>query len=544
MVEIENMVESMSLDELCGQVLCYDLSGERWTENEIRNIFSETMPGGIFVFNATKDKIEKLTTIANEYAKVPVIISSDAENGPGGPLKNEVTLPEPMNWGACDDENLIERGGIATAEICRECGIHWSFAPVVDINYNKNAPGTNVRAISDSPHQVAKIAKAYAGGLQKNGLMAAGCKHFPGEGLDDRNCHFCTTVNHLSIDDWKNTYGYVYKEMIAMGINTVMVGHTALPAYQRGKDNEYDEILGYRPATISRALMTDLLKGELGFEGCVVSDAMSMVGACAMIDPDELAVEFLKCGGDMVLFALPRDFHYIKRAVLDGILPLERLKDAVRRILMLKERVRLFDNQERILKCVQKQDEIEDVAREVAEKSITLVRNAKNIFPLNLQKGDRILICNLQGDEKEAARPGSYVLDVLEQELRNRGFDVCALTNAGHRVVEKELEKGCSCVLINCKLSTRDYKGGSLRADWVHYGTFWRGRVFKHSKVVFTSFGDPYKLYEFPYMPTYVNAYGTTPEIQKAFVKLLLGEIDFQGKSPVGMDGFFEREVE
>ena len=164
MKEIEKLIESMSLEELCGQVLCYDLSGERWTEDQIQEIFSETMPGGIFVYNATKESIKKFTDIANKYTKVPLIVSSDAENGPGGPVKDAINLPEPMNWGACDDEELIERGGVATAEICREKGIHWSFAPIVDINYNPDAPGTNVRAISDSPCQVARIAKAYARG--------------------------------------------------------------------------------------------------------------------------------------------------------------------------------------------------------------------------------------------------------------------------------------------------------------------------------------------------------------------------------------------
>lgn len=543
MKDINKIIESMSLDELCGQVLCYDLSGERWTEDQIREIFAETMPGGIFVYNATSEKIKNFSNIANKCARVPVIVSSDAENGPGGPVKDDVTLPNPMTWGACDDEELIEKGGVATAEICRENGIHWSFAPIVDININPNAPATNVRAISDSPYQVAKMAKAYVRGLQKNGLMAAGSKHFPGDGVDDRNCHFCTTINNLPMDEWMQTCGYVYREMFAAGVNTVMVGHTALPAYQEGKPDEYDEILGYRPATISRALMMDLLKGELGFEGCIVSDAMSMVGACAMIDPDELAVEFLRCGGDMVLFALPNDFYQIKKAVEEGRLPMDRLKDAVRRILILKQKVRLFEDQQQVLQSIEKQYDISRIAMEIAQKGITLVRDAKAVFPLNLQKGDRILICNLQGDEKQAVYPGAYLLNEVAQALRERGFEVCELTNTGHRAVEQELQKGCACVLINCKLSSRDYLGGSLRADWSHIGAFWRGRILKHPKVIFTSFGDPYKLYEYPYMYTYVNAYSSVPATQQAFVRILLGEIPFQGKNPVSLEGFFDRQV-
>ena len=119
-----------------------------------------------------------------------------------------------MAWGACDDEELIEKAGIATAQICRKNGIQLTYSPLVDINYNKNNPVVNTRAVSDSPEQVVKIAGAYLRGLQKDNCMAATCKHFPGDGMDDRNQHFCTTINPMSKDEWMKTYGYVYKEMI------------------------------------------------------------------------------------------------------------------------------------------------------------------------------------------------------------------------------------------------------------------------------------------------------------------------------------------
>ncbi len=538
MDRLDSIIEGLSLDDLCGQVLCYNRSVLcDCSEEEMMRIVSETKPGGVFVYNTSKEKVKKYSSDINTYTKIPVIIATDAEHGPGGPLCDVGVLPQPMAWGACDDEDLIERAGRVTAELCRKNGIQWSFAPLVDINYNPNNPGGNIRTISDSPQQVAKIAGAYMRGMQNGGYMAASCKHFPGDGTDDRNQHFCTIVNSKSKEEWMETYGYVYKEMMQQGLMSVMVAHIAAPAFQ---EDEYDQVLGYKPATLSRNLITDLLKKELGFEGCVVSDAMCMVGACSMVDPDLLAVEFLRAGGDMVLFALPGDFYNIKNAVKSGYLPIERLKDAVKRILKMKDSVHLLENQEEFEREITISESVEGVAREIAEKSINVVRNAEKVFPLKLNKGAKILMCNLQADKETV---NSYQLTTIRDELTQRGYFVQMLQNPGHSVVESELAKNYDAVLINCRMSCRDYCGGSLRTNWEHIALFWRGRILKHPKVIFTSFGDPYKLYEYPFMKTYINTFSNTPATQKAFVKALLGEIPALGKSPVALKGFFERTV-
>jgi len=334
------------------------------------------------------------------------------------------------------------------------------------------------------------------------------------------------------------TYGFVYREMINQGLLSVMVAHIALPAFQ---ENEYDEVLGYKPATLSRVLITDLLKGELGFEGCVVSDAMCMVGACSMVDPDMLAVEFLRAGGDMVLFALPTDFYSIKKAVETGYLPIERLKDAVKRILKLKEGVHLFGNQEEFEGSIELSEPVKKVACEIAEKSINVIRNADGIFPLNLKPNAKILMCNLQAEEETV---NSYLLTTLRDELIARGFFVEMLQNPGHRLIESELAKEYDAILINCRMSCKDYCGGSLRVDWKQIALFWRGQILKHPRVIFTSFGDPYKLYEYPFVRTYINTFSNTPATQRAFVRTLVGEIPAVGKSPMELKGFFERTVE
>lgn len=404
-------------------------------------------------------------------------------------------------------------------------------------NYNKDNPVANTRAVSDSPEQVVKIAGAYLRGIQKEGLMAGGCKHFPGDRVDDRNQHFCTSVNSLSKEEWWKTYGYVYKKILAEKPVSVMVGHISAPALQPTED--FDEVTGYKPATLSRELMTGLLRGELGFDGCIVSDALSMVGVATAVPEERLPVEFINAGGDMALFAEPEYFDYIKNAVTEGIIPMPRLKDAVSRILAMKDAVGLLSKEQ---PEIGGSTELEQTAMQIAEKSIKIVRDAEKILPLNIKPGENVLICNLMYNDGESDELPSFA--TVERELNRRGILTTVLQNPKHRDIERVLdEKKPACVLVNSRYSMRDCSGSSLRIGWSSIKTFWRGLVFRHPRVIFTSFADPYKLYELPFLKTYINTFSPTVESQKAFVRVILGEIEAKGKNPVALDGFFDREV-
>ncbi|MBQ7400388.1 MAG: glycoside hydrolase family 3 protein [Clostridia bacterium] len=537
---INRLIENMSIDELLGQLLCYSYS-EKWTDEEFSDIVKRTKPGGIFIKGAAPDTIKKIVDIANKEMRIPIIVSADVENGPGCAISGEAMLPFPMAWGACDDEELIEKAGEATAAIARKCGIHWTFAPDVDLSINPNNPENNIRAVSDSPKQVVKIAGAYLRGLQKNNVMMACCKHFPGNGADDRNSHFCTVVNPLSKEEWMKTYGYVYKELIAEGVSSIMPAHTAFPAYD---DEKIDEIIGYKSATFSKKILTGLLKQELGFDGCIVSDALSMIGACAMFPEAKLVPEFIKAGGDMALFTQPSDFDRLKEAYEAGELSIERIKDAVFRILTLKERARIFDDNKLREEDIEIKYDINAIADEIGDKSIKFVRNAKGILPVKLEKGDKVLVVNIQKLENERTKlPMIRYLDEFENQLRERGLEVEVLTNPGHIEVKEKMQ-GAKTVFVNCKVGVHDYLGGSLRVAWANIMTFWRGFLLEHPCVVFTSFGDPYKLYEFPYLYTYVNAFSSSEASQRGAVRVLLGEKPMVAKNPVNFKGFFEREVD
>lgn len=534
-VDINAIVDSLSLDELIGQMLCFDLGKKN--DEEVLEIVKETKAGAFFVTNSGKEKIARVTKIMNDNTRVPGMIAADIECGPGHILDGEVKIATPMAWGAADDAELVRKAHVATAERCRELGVHWSYAPIADINYNPDNPVTNVRAVSDNPERVARICAAAIDGLQENGLIMAGCKHFPGDGVDDRNQHLCTTVNSLDADEWMNTFGYVYKELFKHDVASVMIGHIALPAYDV-KENDW---AGYRPGTLSYNIITKLLKEKLGYKGCAVSDALCMVGACSIVPQDRLAVEFVKAGGDMLLFPTVDYFHQLKAAVENGEISIDRIKDAVTRVLRLKERARLFEDQSEVLASLKHEYDIEKLAQEIADKSLTLVRNYGGAIPLKLKKGAKILVLNIKRSAEPEDRFYCSDLDTIVEELTARGYEVECHSNSRRSEFVDHLDE-FDAVLINCKLSCQDYDGGSLRIGFQHISPFWRGAVLQHPKVIFTSFGDPYKIHDFPYLKTYINAYSSSPATQRAFIKAIFGEIPFAGKSPVSFKPYFEEE--
>ena len=530
-MKIEKIIAELELTDLAGQVLCYDIY-DKDNPDDVEKVISQIRPGALYLDNMSREKIKMYTDMANKYTKIPVAIVTDVEFGPGENMSGLPVLPNVMAWSACDDEELVERAAEIMAKICRLHGIAWTLSPVVDINMNFNNPLVNVRSASDSPEQVKKIMSAFMRGISKNGYMVSTLKHFPGDGVDDRNQHFCTTVNSLPMPEWRKTFGEVYKYMISQGADAVMCAHIGLPAYA----GEGDES-GAVSAVLSKPLMTDLLKGELGFNGCIISDAMSMVGSAARVDLDKLAVTFLNCGGDMVLFNEPEDHGLIVRAAENGSLPLERLKDAVSRVLRIKKKARLFENESDVLSEITESKaelikQLEEIGDKIAERSIKFVRNTEGLLPLNIKPGSKFLCVEIGDSETDAT--------AIYDELKSRGYEVKVCRNIGHNELAI-IMNDYDCVLINCFFIGKH--GGTMRSGWGQIAPFWRGYLLKHPCVVFTSFGDPYKLYDYPFLKTYVNTFSYTQSSMRAFVRVLLGEAKMTAKNPVSLKGYFERET-
>ncbi len=528
---VKDFVASLSDEELVGEVLSWQFSGNT-TEEELLEAVRKNKISSFFANSLSLEKIKFLQNAIKENTKSPCFVTADIERGPIYYDELDAYSTNMMNLGATDDEQLSFDVGRYTARLSRAIGLHLSLSPTIDINYNKDNPVVNTRAASDDPDRVLRTAGAYGRGMRSEGNLAIAIKHFPGDGIDDRNQHFCTTVNSLSKEEWYATYGKVYKELISDGAEAIMVAHIALPWYDPTEDE-----CGHMPATLSKSLMTGLLKDELGFDGCIISDAMCMIGTAARMPVEKLAVEFLRAGGDFVLFPEKNDFDRILNALRSGYLERERLVDAAERVVTLKKKLGLFDGKEYKL-ADDDIDTAKSLLDELSKKSVTLLRDVDNVLPLKLERGAKVLIATLYPCEKDSDKDP---FPAFSNELERRGFNVLRMTNPTHYRINEIIDT-VDAVFVCSAIDTMNGSGSSLRLGWNNLMIFWRGYLFKNKNVIFVSFGDPYKLQELPFLKTYINAYSKTERMANAVIDACLGEAEFLGKSPIELKGIFERK--
>lgn len=467
---------------------------------------------------------QKLLSEVQKNAPIPLLVVANMEHGASEWPEYGTDFPMLMAAGAADDEQLVAQLGQATAVEARQLGINWVLTPDIDLNYNFNNPVTNVRAFGDKPDLVARLAVALIHGLQQHGV-AATAKHFPGDGLDDRDQHQVTTINHLPFEEWQATYGQVWRRVIEAGVMTIMPGHISLPDYQGYRDDPD----AAPPATLSEALLIKLLRHELGYTGLIVSDSTSMVGLTSRAAPAERIVGALEAGIDLYLGANPEhDLDYVLQAVRAGRLSEENIYQSARRVLTLKAQLDLVESPFGPAASDQQHAAFAQAAQALADKSITVLRGAKQ-HPVQLAPGAKVLTVTIA---KLNPMFGQKDLEVFDEELRQRGFAVEHMLNPKTAELQ-EAAKGCAAVFVNVYVAPMTTMG-TARVTLDHFTTWgWRSLFTEHPQVFYTSFGSPYLLYELPHIPNLLAAYSGGDVSQRAAVKVWLGELPAQGVLPV-----------
>lgn len=471
------------------------------------------------------DQARKTLAQYIDNAKIPILITSDFENGCGSMLKGLTPFPYMMGLGATNSEEIAYNYGKATALEARSVGANWTFSPVADLNINKRNPLVNVRGIGDNPDHAIRLLKQVVRGMQENGLAAC-AKHFPGDGLDYRDQHIVTTNNDLSFEDWKKLSGRVFQELIDDGVYSIMAGHITLPDYQKEIFRNGMKL----PATLSHELITNLLKKEMGYKGVVVTDALGMGGFMGWYKSQrEAEIESFKAGCDMMLWP---NQHYVDdmvEAVENGYIPMERLDDAVTRILEMKEKLGLFEKDNHAIK-LSKEDQkfIKKTQQETAEHSVTLIRDEGNFFPLSPKKHKKIAVIPVTHHE-----PAFEEAEMLCEELRSKGFQVdyykeMLTMNESEKMVEEH-------DLVIYALFSRPFRPmGFLDFLYPEANKVASCCKWGVEKTMVVSFGSPYFGNQyFERAVTYVNAYSMLSPSVKAFVRAAMGEIEFSKFSPV-----------
>lgn len=522
---VDTTLDTLTIPECLGQLLCP--SSPRSTTSEWLDLMQKVPFGVISLRGATTAATRERMLHLQDAAAVPILAGGDMEQG-ANILTDSVEFPRPMAMGAANDAALVRKIGQATAAEARYAGMHWTFSPVIDLNYNFLNPITNVRALSDEPERVIRLATAMIQGLQGDGLLAATAKHFPGDGMDDRDQHLATTINNLPFADWQATYGKVWRAAIDAGVFCVMPGHISLPAYQGFADRPVDA----PPATLDAKLLIDLLRKELGFDGLIISDATGMIGLTTRVPTAQRVVECIKAGCDVYLFPeTVEDYERLLGAVKDGRLAEERVRAAARRVLELKARLNLHIDPFGPKPTEVDLNSYQATAQAVADKSITALRGADRLS-VALQPGGRVLTVTIGANSQFNRFMPPRELAVVDEELRLRGFQVEHLFNPGD---EELLAKAGEADVVFMNLLMLPYMVmGSIHNLVGHLGHWrWRSLFIDHPQVYYTSFGNPYVLHEMPHLPNLLAAYSDSPASQRAAVKVWLGELAAQGDCPV-----------
>ncbi|MFA6508285.1 MAG: glycoside hydrolase family 3 N-terminal domain-containing protein [Treponemataceae bacterium] len=488
--------------------------------------------GGAFIrCRAAAAELRARTAAVHALPGIPILTAADLEFTAHGRITDGTDHPCQMAVGAAGERELARRMGTIAGTEGLAAGIDWTFAPVADLALNHRSPSVNLRSFGADAARAAELVAAYVEGVQETG-MAATLKHWPGDGLDERDQHFTTARNPLTVSEWRSSFGAVFAAGIRAGAKAVMSAHISFPAY--ALENGKTGTDAHLPASLSALLNIDLLRGELGFGGLIVTDALVMGGASSRLAWADLAPAAVGAGCDMVLFPPPDEesVAYFKRAIERGTLSRKRVEEAAARVLAFKASLGLHHGDaEKAMKSQavarsSKAAERNAWARECAERSITLVKDTQRLLPLSAERTPRVLLFVSRPTEFIAAqRP--FILDSI---LEEKGFETTVYREG--TVVDRDLFD----LLIYVVEEQPVFVAESLLIKWRRFGANHQAtmrRYWRDFPTLFISLGSPFHAFELPACRTIINAYSSAEPSQRAVADALVGALPFRGVSPV-----------
>ena len=537
--KIKNIYASMDLDDKIGQL--FFVVGYRQDEEFLKDVASRLRVGGLMCRSMSAEQVTGTVSILQKNAKIPLLIAANLEAGANGIVTQGTKVASQMAAAATGDKkNAYELGRICVEEGAA-VGANYAFAPVCDIDLNFRNPITNTRTYGADPAIVADFASEYAAACRERGICYS-IKHFPGDGVDERDQHLVTSVNSLTVEEWDKTYGAIYKRLIDEGAPTVMVGHIAMPAYEKAicpgiKD---EEIL---PASLSKNLLKGLLREKLGFNGLIITDATTMAGFNVAMSRDEAVPGAIAAGCDMFLFTknMQEDFKFMRAGIERGAITSERLEEAVMRVLALKESMGLFDkdNVPDLKTALDKigTEENKRIARKIADESMTLVKCEKGVLPIDKNKVKKITVYGIEGGANALGYTRENgLLPKFCDLLRKEGFEVSVFETAGvYEGLQSSFEsvkESADMMIYLCNLATKSNQT-TVRIEWMNPMGINVPIYVKSIPTVFISLENPYHLLDVPRVRTYINTYGVNDFTLELLVEKLTGKSSFKGKSPV-----------
>ena len=428
---VEKTITSMTDEEKIGQLfinLFFDLKPEA-----CKDILDKYHVGGARYINAPAEQVLGFTTALQQNSKIPLLIAANCEAGGNGACKDGTYVATAAQVEATRSEEVAYNQGLISGRDSEAIGVNWIFGPISDILMNWRNTVVNTRSLGPDPNRVAQLASAAIKGMRQSNIASC-TKHFPGDGVEERDQHLVTNVNDLSPEDWDRTFGKVYKKLIDQGLMSIMTGHIMLPGVQRklvpGIRDE--DIL---PATIAPELLQGLLRKQLGFNGVVVTDASHMVGLSVAMNRKDCLPRIIAAGCDMILFFNDHeeDFQFVMDGYRSGFITEQRLNEALQRILGLKAALGLHKiNHEKDRKLSPDKGRLSVVgcaehvkmADDAADRAITLVKDTRQQLPIRPETHKRIKLHYLYGEVGNLIGSNSDSLQIIVEELEAAGFEV------------------------------------------------------------------------------------------------------------------------
>lgn len=485
-----------------------------------------------------ENKLEHIKKSCVEYqrnSELPLLFQEDYESGINIP--GMTSFPNEMSLGAANSPELAYAYGAAVSKECQSVGVKWVLHPVADLNMNPLNPIMNVRSIGDDPDRAIRLLSQQIRGLQDNGV-AATIKHFPGDGVDSRDQHLLTSCNSLPLAVWKQKHGKVFQALIDSGVACIMPGHITLPSYQTEKINGF-----YPPATLSKELLTGLLKGEMGFKGVVVSDALTMGGFGGYF-PTRLEgeIQSFAAGVDILLWPSYEFMDTLEARINRGEISMARLDDAVQRVWALKERFGILDRHRPLLATLTAADkkQAEEAATAICDAAVTLVRDRTQALPLRLATDKKILVVGVAPVGRKGGDDQLEGIKHFAEALRQRGFDVDFRHNILYETqgwTDNAPARYDRIIFVVARSPHAPFGPLQLWDDEAQ--SVWAANALPKEKSIVISLGSPYLVNEyFQRVNTCINAYSNTPVMHQAVIRALLGEIKMKGVSPVELGSY------
>ena len=559
---VSDTIASMTPEEKVGQLFFQLTAG--MDEAYLRELMEKYHLGGCRYNNMPGQYVQMQNRILQKYAKVPVIIACNTETGGNGCCSDGTYIAPGIKIGATGNVQYAHDLGRMANEEAASIGCNMAFAPVCDIHQNWENHEVIARSFGSDPQRVAEMSKAYLEGAHTIPGFACAAKHFPGNGEDFRDAHMANNINSMNEEEWMATFGHVYKTLIDADLDAIMGGHIMMPTYMREvKPGITDEEM--MPATLCPEIMTGLLRDKLGFNGMVVTDASHMVAMTDRMPRTEMLPAAINAGCDMFLFFNDpeEDFATMLNAYQTGIIPEERMVEALTRILGLKAHMGLNKKaKEELVPAaapVLGKEEYKAASVAMSRDGVTLVKyKDADVLPLTPEKYKRIMIVHVKGAAgpmdmlMKLAMGGAAAQKTPAEDLRDRliekGFDAF--------IYESPLEKIKQQIEAGEKPSLNLYFAGKnaiadFKAQQDLVITLFDVPVgrpsFGMSKgggeipwyvfelpVIGVSVNMPTMLADVPQLRTYINAYDSKPATMEAIVdKLLTGPEAFTAKDPI-----------